>query len=113
MGNGTNTDDNLADFQLNPSPLPQNTGSPPSPGGDPGLSLNLSAPETIAPGTQFEYTLTLTNKSDGTLNDIEARFPVPTGFEIVSLPNGLTQIDDILYWKVEEMEPDESLSLST
>jgi DNA/RNA endonuclease YhcR with UshA esterase domain len=111
MGNGADSDDNLSDFRLNASPLPQNTGSRPSPLGEVGLSLSLSAPETITPGAQFDYTLTLINENNRNIHGIEVRFPIPTGFEIISLPDDVTLDEETLNWSVEHLEPGGSLSL--
>jgi predicted extracellular nuclease len=111
-GNGYDTDNNLSDFQLNPSPQPQNTGSLPSPVGEPGLSLGLSAPETISPGDQFEYTLSINNQSEDFLREIEVRFPIPAAFEIVTLPNDLILDESTLIWDIESLESGETSTIS-
>ena len=56
-GNTSDTADNATDFIVNPSPTPQNTGSPFTPALPACLEISLTAPGTAEPGSSFQYTL--------------------------------------------------------
>jgi len=76
-GNFSNSDDNNADFVLNTSPNPQNTGSTLTPDPVAQLRITVSAPETAEPGNTFEYTLSVINETGQDVNDLTVQLPIP------------------------------------
>ena len=111
-GNGIDTDSNNDDFFLNPSPAPQNTGSPVTPKTERGLILSLNAPEVVQPGNQFDYLLTVTNDSDKTLHDIQVDFPIPAGVKLISPQDGITITKDVTIWNLDSLDPASSQSIT-
>ncbi len=109
-GNSTDGGDNAADFILNDSPNPQNTGSPVTPVVDEMLSIELSAPESVEPGSEFEYTITVTNQTGQTVHDVIVELPISAELEIVSMPDGVTLEDGIIYWSIAALDPGQSLT---
>ncbi len=109
-GNAIDTQNNFADFSLNDSPYPQNSGSPITPAASQHLEFGLSAPETVNPGTQYKYTLTVTNPTQNTLNGIYIQIPIPSVLEIANLPAGFTQDDHDLSWTLGALEAGQSKS---
>ena len=63
-GNGQNSGDNSTDFMALASPNPQNSGSPITPQPTDYLSIAVTAPEVVEPGTEFVLAVTVTNVSD-------------------------------------------------
>lgn len=99
-GNHQDTDNNALDFQLSDSPQPQNTGSDPTPYIEQLIELRLEAPETVEPGKDFEYILTITNKTDQTLEGIIASLYLPPDLTIRSLPDSMEMQDEVVLWTV-------------
>jgi predicted extracellular nuclease len=77
-GNTADSGDNAADFAINPTPTPQNSGSPLTPTPAPCLGLRLSAPTSAEPGSFYQYVLTITNQSTRALSGAVAQFPIPS-----------------------------------
>jgi len=101
-GNGQDTDDNAADFTLQPDPNPQNSGSPAAPALARVLEIQLDAPETVAPGEAFAYTLTVTNSGDQP-HEVIVVFPLPAQAQVKvgDLPDGVTLFEEgVLTWTV-------------
>ena len=103
-GNAADSGNNAADFRLNPSPAPQNVGHPPTPPFPAGLSISLAAPQTVEPGAQFEYRLTVTNESERNLRGVSVEFPLPADLPILGeLPAGVSIAEGLLSWQVGEL----------
>jgi predicted extracellular nuclease len=105
-GNHQDTDNNLIDFHLSNMPQPQNTGSDPTPYLEHLLDLRLEAPETIEPGNEFEYTLTVSNTTDQTLEGIRANLYLPLTLTIRSLPDSIQTLDGYVQWSVDQLPPE-------
>jgi len=101
-GNWLDTDDNGSDFAFS-SPNPQNTGSPPAPASDEGISLSVEAPASVAPGDPFAYTLSVTNQTDHTLNGITLQLPISQAVEIIRTPAEIDIIDHARFWDMGEI----------
>jgi hypothetical protein len=89
-GNFVDSDDNGADFVINASPNPQNTGSPLTPDPIAQLRVSLSAPETAEPGSVFEYTLSVSNETGGDVNGLSVQFPIPHDLTVSNPPTDVT-----------------------
>ncbi len=102
-GNQKSTGDNGADFVVNPAPSPQNTGDPPTPLPAERLAIRLSAPPSIEPGSQAEYTIEIENLTGQALSDVQASIPVPAGFEVITAPPGAARTGGRLEWTVADL----------
>ena len=102
-GNFSDTDDNAADFALNPAPNPQNTGSPLTP--DPGaqLQITVSAPETAEPGGTFDYTVTVANDTGQDVNALTVQLLIPQDLTISVPPDGVTIGGQAAFWGLEQI----------
>jgi predicted extracellular nuclease len=85
-GNGTDTDNNAADFTLSASPNPQNSGSPITPLPAQRLELTISAPESAEPGSSFAYTVTVANLTGQDLHNLTVTLPIPAEFSPETQP---------------------------
>ena len=103
-GNGQNKGDNEADFRANPEPGPQNSGDLPSPAPAERLALALGLPPTVEPGAELTYSVVIANRTASTRHDLQALFPLPAGFEVISLPQGVTRSEDWLAWSITQLE---------
>jgi predicted extracellular nuclease len=111
-GNGRDSDNNRSDFVSNATPSPQNTGSLPTPLGTGVLRLTLSGPERAEPLTQFDYTLEVSNPTDGAVHQVELAFTVPSSLTVISASSG-GQIDGSqVHWTMAELADGESGSHS-
>ncbi len=102
-GNGVNSGDHAADFSLNPAPDPQNSGDPVTPMPDARLSLHLDAPVAVEPGSELLYSVEIHNQTGAPAHDVRVWFPIPAGFEVLSLPAGARQADGWVEWTVGEL----------
>jgi predicted extracellular nuclease len=102
-GNQKSTGDNEADFVVNPAPSPQNSGDPPTPLPAERLAIRLSAPTSIEPGSQAEYTIEIENLTGQALSDVQASIPVPAGFEVITAPPGAARTNGRLEWTVADL----------
>ncbi len=92
QGNVNDQNDNAADFMLNQTPRPQNTGSPLTPWNKTelnatpgqGWQLSLDAPSSAQPGSQFTYTLTLSNHTGQTIENAQVIFPLHDGLSVAA-----------------------------
>ena len=108
-GNAADTDDNAADFLTNTEFNPQNTGSLATPVKVHRLEISLTAPETAELGSQFEYSLTVTNRTGGPVHGIYIELPFPEELEINQLPEGVALDDDgTLIWSFDLLDDDET-----
>ena len=103
QGNRQSTGDNAADFATNPEPSPQNTGDLPTPLPADRLVIRISAPGTVEPGSELEYTVEIENQTGDTQIDLRVLLPIPNGFEVVSAPDGASQTDGRVEWTVDEL----------
>ncbi len=112
-GNGQDTDDNAADFALQTAPNPQNSGSPATPAQTTPLAVRLEAPESVAPGAAFAYTLTVSNPGDQALSDVTVAFPLPPEVTVGDLPAAATLSEDgVLTWAVDALPAGGDASLT-
>lgn len=87
-GNGQNSGSNAADFAALATPNPQNSGSPVTPMPDEFLTIDVSAPEAIAPGTEFVLTVEVGNVSETAVTNLTISLPIASYFELVAAPAG-------------------------
>jgi predicted extracellular nuclease len=102
-GNQQATGNDAADFAFNPHPSPQNTGDLPTPLPEERLVIRLTAPRTVEPGSQVDYTIEIENLTGETLSDLHAEIPVPAGFEVISTPPGAALSGGRIEWTVTEL----------
>ncbi len=111
QGNGRDTDDNQSDFMLATDFQPRNSAAPLTPAFAPGLQLRLQAPETVAPGEQFEYKLFLSNETESPLHNIQVVFAPPAGLETST--NGQASSEDGRFlWELPILEPGRRVEFS-
>ncbi len=84
LGNGQNSGDNSADFVVDSSPNPQNSGSLAEPALNSSLAVQMVFPESIEPGTTFEYRVDVNNLSDRFVTGVVVSAPIPVGFSVDS-----------------------------
>lgn len=113
-GNFTDTHNNYADFSLQTLPNPQNTGSQIVPANQACLSIDLIAPQTSEPGSQFEATLSISNPSAQSLTDITAILPIPAPLAVEDVyfssepPNQITITDNTVTWQIQQLAAGET-----
>ncbi len=110
-GSAFYTGDNAADFLRNPTPDPQNTGSPLAPYPGPGLTMALTLPESVEPGAELSYRVQIVNGTERTLTDVSAWLPLPQRFtmEDSALAVGMAPASEGLSWMVEALAPGEGV----
>ena len=101
-GNGHNSQDNAADFSA-AAPNPQNSGDTPTPLPDGFLQINLTNPETVTPGTEFEFTVTISNDSGQEATDLLVAIPIHPEFNVVDAPAGADIKADRVEYTVAEL----------
>ncbi len=109
-GNSTDTDNNAADFVLNPSPEPQNTGSSVTPALGGKLNFNVIPPETVPPGETFEITLQLENYTGETLDALNAVVILPDNLTIDAVGENLSLDGQTVTWQLASLENGASAS---
>jgi uncharacterized repeat protein (TIGR01451 family) len=101
-GNAEDTDNNAADFQTNTQFNPQNTGSLATPVNAQRLEISLTAPETAEPGSQFEYTISVTNRTGGPVHGVVVELPLPEELEFHQLPGDVVlDENDTIFWNFD------------
>jgi DNA/RNA endonuclease YhcR with UshA esterase domain/endonuclease/exonuclease/phosphatase family metal-dependent hydrolase len=100
LGNQTDTDDNLKDFSESSLPSPQNTGSLLTPFSDTNITLSISGPTSVEPGSQFEYHLTITNTGSEDYSGITVEIVIPGDLSILDIPARFNQVEEKLFWDV-------------
>ncbi len=108
MGSTIRTGDHGADFALNPTPSPQNSGDPVTPLPERRLAIQLDGAKRVGPGGEWEYTVQIQNLTGAPVSGARAFLPVPDGFEILSTPAGVTQADGWLEWTLPDLGADAS-----
>ncbi len=110
-GNAIDQNDNATDFFLNPDPSPQNTGSPITPTIKAALEINLQAPATVEPGSQFTYLLTIANHTGQDVHDLNLHLPLPARLKVTSPAPGVMLDQGLLTWNINQLLADESRTL--
>ena len=87
LGNGQSTGDNSADFRQQSAPTPQNSGTLPTPLPAERLSISVTPPDQVPPGTEFIYTVTVENLSDSD-TAVFVSIPIHPQFDYLAGPNG-------------------------
>jgi uncharacterized repeat protein (TIGR01451 family) len=117
-GNTSDTDDNAADFALDPQPAPENTGSFQTPSQPVCLELNLTAPSEAEPGSSYDYTLRIKNISPHAISGTIAELPIPSGLEFSTAvfsdepPNPLSIEDNIAIWALRNLDSGETQEMT-
>jgi len=107
-GNGANSGNNAADFVAAIIPNPQNTGSEMTPLPDERLGIRLEAPESVEPGSELIYAVTVENLSSALAANALVNLPVPDYLEVVQLPENAIQTDSAVQWTVGDLPSGES-----
>ena len=102
-GNWYDQDDNAKDFVLTEAFYPQNTGSELTPGGGPYLALRVEAPASTPPGSEFDYVLTVHNKTGKAVHGVTVQFPILLELEVVQTPEGVLLSDQATFWGLEHV----------
>ena len=110
QGNGQDTDDNAADFQVG-APDPTNTGSPLAAAFALPATLTWQAPAQVKPGTTFDAPLVFTNNGEQTLNDVVVFFTPPEGLKLVAV-EGMSEDAPTVAWTLKQVAPGESATIN-
>ena len=102
-GNWADSGDNAADFALNASPNPQNTGSLVTPDAGATLVLSVEAPQTVSPGSQFDYLLSVTNETGQALSGVLVQFPIMLDLEIIATDSNVEISNQAAYWGMQHI----------
>ncbi|MFQ5399407.1 MAG: lamin tail domain-containing protein [Anaerolineae bacterium] len=103
-GNGVNSGDNAADLFANPSPNPQNSGSPIATASGTPLAIDLQAPGTVEPGAEFEYAVQVQNVTDTAVSGVRVSVPIPDYFILLAAPDGAVQGDGRVEWTLGDLD---------
>lgn len=109
-GNAVDSEDNASDFLLNVEPTPQGTGSLIAPLPEQRLEISLSVPEKVHPGDTYGYALTITNKTEEMLNNVQAELSLPKEIEIISAANTFEIDGKNVTWHKDNLAPGETAS---
>jgi predicted extracellular nuclease len=110
-GNGADFNSNAGDFTLNPSPNPQNSGSPITPAASDGeLKIAVIYPESISPGTEFDLAIELENRTWRPVEELSASVTLPAALTVRNIADGLTIDGRTISWQVDYLAPGEKLS---
>ncbi len=109
QGNGQDTDDNAADFQVG-KPQPANTGSPLVAAYALPATLVWKAPAQVKPGATFDAPLVFTNTGSQALKDITVRFPIPAGLKVADHA-AATPTGGVLVWHIASLEAGKQTAL--
>ena len=110
-GHGQDTDDNASDFILT-DPAPRNTAADPAPPIAQRLIITADAPESAEPGSAFTYAFTLRNDTGQPVHNLEAIIHLPKLLKIDDLPDGVTQGDGVLVWRVDALDAGETATVN-
>ncbi len=102
-GNGQNSTNNVADFVARTIPDPQNSGSPITPQPDEFLTIALTAPEAIEPGTEFALVVDAGNMSETAVSNVTVSIPLASHFELLAAPEGAELANGRLTWTIPEI----------
>lgn len=84
-GNAQDANDGAKDFTVREMPLPQNSGMAPTPLPASHLTISVTAPVTVSPGSEFALSVTVQNLTDQALGDMRVVFPLPESLTFVAL----------------------------
>jgi len=76
---------------------------PQTPGLETGLSISVEAPEVVSPGSQFEYTISVTNDADHGLQNVTVQLPISLELEIIQIPSDAEISDKAQFWGLEHI----------
>jgi len=110
-GNGQDTDNNTADFILNNQFTPQNTASDFTPPIARYLAITAQAPESVKPGSSYEYNVTVENHTDQTTHNIVASLLLPPMLKVGDLPENVAQEKKAIRWQISELADGDSTSI--
>ncbi len=112
LGNGTDTDNNLADFQILTTPNPQNTSSPATPPlPTRGLSIEKSAPAAVEVSQRYTYTLVATNRISDTAVGLVITDALPAELEIATISDdGIHLGGNLISWTVPSLANEASVT---
>jgi predicted extracellular nuclease len=102
-GNWSDTNNNSNDFQLSQAPDPQNAGSPVTPVAGGGLAISLEAPESVEPGGQFEYTVSVSNQTGQDLHEVLVELPISADLVVMNAPDEVEITDQVTFYDVSDM----------
>ncbi|WP_420642322.1 endonuclease/exonuclease/phosphatase family protein [Candidatus Leptofilum sp.] len=102
-GNGQNSSSNAVDFAALATPNPQNSGSPITPQPNEFLTIDVSAPEAIPPGSEFVLSIEVGNVSDTAVSNITISLPIASHFELLAAPDNAELGNGRLIWIIPEI----------
>lgn len=106
-GNWADFEDNALDFQLNHQPHPQNSGSQTTPFEESRLVLSVVAPQSVNPGSQFDYRIQVTNQTGKRVIGVSVQFQVPAPLTVVAIPYTAEQTGNTIIWPIDTLEDGE------
>jgi predicted extracellular nuclease len=109
-GEVIDTDDNFADFVLNPNPQPQNVTFIVGPGQKHQLQLVVSSPVEVQPGDDFIYTIRVSSQSETSIDSLLVQISLPDSLENIRLSRDWEREGSIALWPIERLEPDQSIT---
>ena len=111
-GNGADTDNNLADFQVLATPQPQNTASAPTPATPTSyLHIAKSAPASVETGRLFTYTLVATNHISDTAHGVVITDALPLSVTIAAISDGGIHLGGhVVSWTVTSLTNEASVT---
>jgi predicted extracellular nuclease len=107
-GNSKDTDDNKADFSLQPIPSAQNVASSRTPGGEQPLGISIALPDQVKPGDEFSLEISIENRSSSPYRDLHIVVPLPSELDVSPLQADFTLQDDIAIWMIDSLPKGES-----
>jgi len=110
-GNGQDTDDNKSDFVLSANPTPQNTGSNLTPFVEKRLLISAEAPKNVTPGSNFAYTITVTNHTGQAVHNVVASLLLPPQLSTDELPQDVMQEKNAVMWQLPMLTDGDSASV--
>jgi DNA/RNA endonuclease YhcR with UshA esterase domain len=101
-GNWSDTQDNAQDFSQT-TPNPQNIDSGARPEFEEELNITVSVPNTVGPGEEFSFTLTVQNNTKQTVNGTTVQFPLSNSATIIQVSEEIIFLDHAKYWGLEDI----------
>jgi predicted extracellular nuclease len=112
LGNGSDTQNNQADFAISTAPDPQNTGDPTAPALPQVVRISASGTPAVQPGQDVKLELQVDNTSQAAVSGLEAAAWIPDTFSPKDLPSDMTLDGNRLTWSVGPLEPGQSRSIA-
>jgi len=104
------SDNNQADFSLNPSPNLQNTGSPLNHPNSQELVYSISIPEVIKPGDQVQVEVVIQNHTGIDLKNLHASLQLPQNTTIQEGKTDFKVENGVVSWSIPELAAGENLT---